>query len=55
VVPRLDLETTQNIFFGISRETYADMSQSLSSGDAAAKEWVEHFANLAHFLGVKVE
>lgn len=55
VILDLDLQTAQNVFFTISRKKYPDMSKKADSGETVAKEWVEHFKNLAQYLDVKVE
>jgi hypothetical protein len=54
-VSQLDLQTAQNIFFAVSKARYADISARADSGDEPAKQWVEHFRNLAQYLDVKVD
>ena len=55
ILTELDLQTAQNVFFGISRKTYPRMREKAQSGDPAAQKWIEHFSNLAHYLGVIVQ
>lgn len=52
IVPQLDLETAQNIFFAMSKKTFPARSRDANSGDATAKEWIEHFRNLGQHLGI---
>jgi len=55
VIPELDLQTAQNVLFGISKEKYPAMIQKADSEDGVAKRWCEHFKNLANYLGVVVD
>jgi alpha-amylase/alpha-mannosidase (GH57 family) len=55
LVAQLDLQKAQNIFFGINKQIYPAMKKKADSGDTLAKRWIEHFANLAQYMGVKVE
>jgi hypothetical protein len=52
---QLDLQKAQNIFFGINKEKYPGIKKKADSGDLVAKKWIDHFANLAQYMGVKVE
>jgi len=51
----LDLQRAQNVFFTISRQVYPDMLKNADGGDIAAQKWVEHFRNLADYLGVCIQ
>ena len=55
IISEFDLQTAQNVFFGISKETYSQMNKRANSGDQAAQKWVEHFRNLGRYLGVTVQ
>jgi hypothetical protein len=55
VVSELDLQTAQNILFGIIRQKYPAMIQKADSGDKFAKKWCENFKSVANYLGVKVD
>ena len=55
IVTELNLQTAQNVFFDISKKTYPEMNKNAQAGDQAAQKWVEHFNNLAHYLGVIVQ
>jgi hypothetical protein len=55
IVSEFDLQTAQNVFFAVSRKTYPEMSRKAGVGDQRAQKWVEHFKNLAHYLGVTVQ
>jgi len=55
VVPELDLQTAQNILFGIIRQKFPAMIQKADSGDEFAKKWCELFKSVAIYLGVKVD
>ncbi|MFZ0035479.1 MAG: DUF3536 domain-containing protein [Sedimentisphaerales bacterium] len=55
VIPEIDLQTAQNILFGIIKQKYPAMVQKANSGDEFAKKWCEHFKNAANYLGVKVD
>lgn len=45
----------QNNYYQILQKTYPDRLEKAKQGDAAAREWVEHFAALGGNLLVKVE
>jgi alpha-amylase/alpha-mannosidase (GH57 family) len=55
VAAELDLQKAQNILFAMSKEKYPDMKQRARSGSEPAKQWMEHFDNLARYLGVAVQ
>jgi len=54
VIPSLDLQTPQNVFFRITKKTYQQMKQKADSGETIAKRWVELFQGLANHIGVAV-
>jgi hypothetical protein len=54
-IPELDLQTAQNVLFGISKEKYPAMLQKADSKDRDAKRWCEYFKTLANYLGVVVD
>jgi alpha-amylase/alpha-mannosidase (GH57 family) len=55
IVTELNVQTSQNVFFDISKKTYPQMSQKAKAGDAAAQKWVERFKSLGQYLGVSVQ
>lgn len=55
LTPALDLQATQNTFFSICKNVYPEMKEKSAQGLEIAKEWVEHFTKLSHYLDVKVE
>jgi uncharacterized protein YaaN involved in tellurite resistance len=55
LISQLDLQTAQNVFFAIGREMYPEMNEKAASADQFACKWVEHFRNLAQYLGVRIE
>ena len=55
LIDQLDVQTAQNIFFAISKETYAKVNEKASSGDVTSKKWIESFRSLAQYLNVNVE
>jgi alpha-amylase/alpha-mannosidase (GH57 family) len=50
----LDSQAPQNVFFRITKETYAQMKKKADSGQADAKGWIELMTNLADYLGVAI-
>ncbi len=54
VISNLDLQTSQNVFFRITKATYQQMEQKADSGDTIAKRWVVLFQGLANHIGVAV-
>jgi hypothetical protein len=55
ILTELDLQSAQNVFFGISKMTFPRMRDKAKSGDQPARKWIEQFGNLAHYLGVIVQ
>jgi hypothetical protein len=55
IAQELDLQTAQNIFYGITKTNFAEMKQKCQSGDKSASDWCKHFKNLANYLGVKAD
>ena len=55
LIDQLDVQTAQNIFFVINKETYTKINEKASSGDVTSKKWVESFRSLAQYLNVNVE
>ncbi|MGA2093947.1 MAG: hypothetical protein ABSH16_11155 [Sedimentisphaerales bacterium] len=55
IVTELNVQTSQNVFFDISKKTYPQMNQKAKAGDAAAQKWVERFRSLGQYLGVSVQ
>ena len=45
----------QNNFYQMLRKVYPQWAERAAQGDAAAREWVEHFVELGKNLSVKVE
>ena len=48
-----DLREAQNIYFRMGK-TYYSRIQERAQGDPRSSAWMEHFAALQHFLGIKV-
>jgi hypothetical protein len=55
IVTELDLHKPQNIFFEISKKTLPQMRQKAQAGDKPAQKWLEHFSDLAQYLGVIIQ
>ena len=55
IIPELDLQSAQNVLFGLGKEKYPSMSQRSDLEDEFAKKWCEYFRNLANYLGVVVD
>jgi alpha-amylase/alpha-mannosidase (GH57 family) len=55
IVPELDLQTAQNIFYDLTKTQYSDMKQKCQIADKTAQDWCRHFHNLANYLGVKID
>jgi hypothetical protein len=51
----VNLWRTQNNYYQMLQRTYPGQLQKATQGDAAAREWVNHFAALGRNLSVKVE
>jgi alpha-amylase/alpha-mannosidase (GH57 family) len=54
VLPELDLEEAQNIFFAINKRLYPEMNKRANSGDQSAQEWLIHFNGLADSLHIVI-
>jgi alpha-amylase/alpha-mannosidase (GH57 family) len=54
IVPELDLEEAQNIFFAISKKRYNEINKKADSGDPWAKDWINCFHDLADCLQITV-
>ena len=54
VIPDIDLQNAQNIFFGVAKNRYGQIEAKAHSGDQKAGEWVADFQNLAQQLGLVV-
>lgn len=46
---------TQNNYYRMLQEVFPEWTEKAAQGDAAAQEWVEHFAGLGEKLAMKVE
>jgi hypothetical protein len=55
LIDSLDIQTAQNSFFSISRETYPKMNEQASAGNEVSKKWIELFKNVAQYFNVKVD
>jgi len=55
ILPELDLQTAQNIFYRITKTQYPQMKQKCQNGDKSSGDWCRHFHNLANYLGIKVD
>jgi hypothetical protein len=55
LIDKLDIQTAQNSFFSIGRETYPKMNEQASAGNEISKKWIELFRNVAQYLNVKVD
>ena len=55
LIDQLDIQTAQNTFFAISKETYPKINENANSGDEKSKKWIEFFKILAQYLNVKVD
>ncbi|HDS85700.1 MAG TPA: DUF3536 domain-containing protein [Phycisphaerales bacterium] len=51
----LNLQNPQNIFFTLAQHTYPDIRRDADAGNETARQWVEHFKNLAHQLNLVIE
>ncbi len=51
---RPDLRESQDIFFSIYQQQYADMQRRAGMGDPAAAEWLNTFQRLGVYLMVKI-
>ncbi|MBE0537120.1 MAG: DUF3536 domain-containing protein [Phycisphaerae bacterium] len=50
LTPDLDTQDAQNVFFGLARQEYAEMTRRAASQDQHAVEWVKHFEDVAELL-----
>jgi len=55
LINQLNVQTAQNIFFAISKETYTKMREKASFGDETSKKWIESFRSLAQYFNVNIE
>ncbi len=55
IVPELDLQTSQNIFYNLTKTHYSDMKQKCQTGDKTSGNWCSLFQSLANYLGIKVD
>jgi hypothetical protein len=55
IITELNVQTSQNVFFDISKKTYPLMSQKAKAGDQKAQKWVERFRSLGNYLGISVQ
>jgi alpha-amylase/alpha-mannosidase (GH57 family) len=54
VVPDIDLQNAQNIFFSVAKSKYSKVEAKAQSGNKAAAQWVADFKNLAQQLGLAI-
>jgi alpha-amylase/alpha-mannosidase (GH57 family) len=54
IITDIDLQTSQNILFEMSKTIFPDMQIEENSGSADAQKWIEHFTKLAEYLSIKV-
>ncbi|OHB78522.1 MAG: hypothetical protein A2Z25_02080 [Planctomycetes bacterium RBG_16_55_9] len=54
VIPDIDLQNAQNIFFAVAKDRYPQVEAKARSGDQAAVNWVADFKNLAQQLGLVI-
>ena len=50
----LNLWQAQNIYFSIGKDLLNKMEDRVRNGDVSAKEWVNSFQRLGHYLHVKI-
>jgi hypothetical protein len=50
-----NVQTAQNVLFAISKQTYPEMIKKAGDGNQTSQKWVEHFRNLAYYLGITVQ
>ena len=55
LIDQLDVQTAQNVFFVINKETYNKINEKASAGDVTSKKWIESFRSLAQYLNVNIE
>lgn len=55
IVPDMDLQTAQNLFFTVAKEKYPDMKTKASTKDENAAKWIELLELIAGHLGLVIE
>ncbi len=55
IVTDMDLQSAQNLFFTIGRETYPEMKEKAAAHDEEASKWVELFELVAEDLDLVIE
>ena len=55
LVPDLNLQTAQNVFFRVAKEWYPEEKKRKESGDDQARQWMEQFGLIAEHLGLVIE
>ena len=54
LAPNLEVQDAQNVFFALAKQEYGRMKDRAESQDAEARQWVEHFENLAQRLELAI-
>lgn len=54
LAPNLEVQDAQNVFFALAKQEYGRMKERAESQDAEARQWVEHFENLAQRLELAI-
>jgi alpha-amylase/alpha-mannosidase (GH57 family) len=55
IVPDMDLQSAQNLFFTVAKEKYPEMKTKASTKQENAARWIELFELIAEHLGLVVE
>ena len=55
IVPDMDLQSAQNLFFTIGKEKYPETKEKAAAEDTEAAEWVQLFTLVAEHLGLVIE
>jgi len=55
IVPDMDLQAAQNVFFTIGKEKYPEMKEKTGAQDEEATKWVQLFELVAGHLGLVIE
>jgi len=55
IVPNMDLQLVQNLFFTIGKEKYPEMKEKKAAQDKEATQWVQLFELVAGHLGLVIE
>ena len=55
IVPDMDLQVAQNLFFTIAKEKYPEMKEKTAAQDKEAAKWVELFELVSGHLGLVIE